>query len=615
MWIERIEVEEGFLDSFVADFSPGLNVLIGPRGTGKTSVIELIRFCLESPAFTEDAGRDARRHALDVLGTGRVTVTLNIEGERVRVSRAAGDQAPRVSSTAAIDAVTVLSQKEVEKIGLDADGRLRLIDEFAPVPLARVRSEDKILQRLRSLSAELAQIAAESESLADALQELAAVQLELATARAEEEEFQAELAGHKTEQAELEALLGDLDQYSLRRALITQTHGDVADWRSRLATVVASCPMVPDWPVEAGTDDPLGATREALATIRRQLDGGLVEVTQALETLSTVEVEDRKKQADAEDRARELRRSLDAAATGAGAATAKVAQLRERLAARQATEGRHAELGKRLEELQGERHQLLDDLDEVREAKYQRREATCSDLNKTLGPRINVRVIRYGHQSAYSAAIASALRGSRLKYNLIAPTLAAALSPRELVDAAESNDVASIREITGLDEERLARALTAIREAGVGDVLAAPLEDSVEMRLLDGTDYKLTENLSTGQRCTVVLPLLLEQRGRVLVIDQPEDHLDNGFVTETVVKAVCSRPPEDQLIVASHNANIPVLGDARRVIVLESDGRTGRVASSDVLDAEGSVEAITRIMEGGREAFKLRGAFYAQHGD
>jgi hypothetical protein len=98
-------------------------------------------------------------------------------------------------------------------------------------------------------------------------------------------------------------------------------------------------------------------------------------------------------------------------------------------------------------------------------------------------------------------------------------------------------------------------------------------------------------------------------------MDQPEDHLDNGFVVETVVKAIQSRPADDQLIVASHNANIPVLGEASRVVVLESDGQTGGVASADELDADDSVEAITRIMEGGREAFQLRGAFYARHRD
>ena len=56
MLLERIRVQEGFLDGRAPGFSPGLNVLIGPRGSGKTSVIELLRFCLGAETITESYG-------------------------------------------------------------------------------------------------------------------------------------------------------------------------------------------------------------------------------------------------------------------------------------------------------------------------------------------------------------------------------------------------------------------------------------------------------------------------------------------------------------------------------------------------------------------------------
>ena len=52
LWIERLEVEGGFLDGLDLEFAPGLNTIIGARGTGKTSIIELIRFCVGAPAMT-----------------------------------------------------------------------------------------------------------------------------------------------------------------------------------------------------------------------------------------------------------------------------------------------------------------------------------------------------------------------------------------------------------------------------------------------------------------------------------------------------------------------------------------------------------------------------------
>ena len=74
MIIERIQVDGGFLDNLDLKLASGLNVIIGGRGTGKTSIIELLRFCLNIPAQTSEAGRQSVDHALSVLRDGRVPV-------------------------------------------------------------------------------------------------------------------------------------------------------------------------------------------------------------------------------------------------------------------------------------------------------------------------------------------------------------------------------------------------------------------------------------------------------------------------------------------------------------------------------------------------------------
>ena len=67
-----------------------------------------------------------------------------------------------------------------------------------------------------------------------------------------------------------------------------------------------------------------------------------------------------------------------------------------------------------------------------------------------------------------------------------------------------------------------------------------------------------------GQRCTVVLPLLLAEPRESILLDQPEDHLDNAFIVDTLVTAIRERSRNGQALVATHNANIPVLGGAER---------------------------------------------------
>jgi DNA repair exonuclease SbcCD ATPase subunit len=128
VWIERLQVEGGVLDGFNQRFGPRLNVLIGGRGTGKSSVIELIRFCLGSISYTNTGEQDAIEHALGVLGDGRVTVTLTNGKERIEITRTAQDTEPELSVL--FSPPFVFSQSEIEDVGLQAQSRLRLIDDF-----------------------------------------------------------------------------------------------------------------------------------------------------------------------------------------------------------------------------------------------------------------------------------------------------------------------------------------------------------------------------------------------------------------------------------------------------------------------------------------------------
>lgn len=611
MQIERLEVEEGFLDGLVMDFAPGLNVLIGSRGTGKTSVVELLRFCLGVTAFTAEAEASARKHAIQVLGTGRVVVTARVHAEQVSISRSATDERPRLSRDANVGNVTVLSQTEIEQIGLDVAGQVRLLDDYAPQAAHIARDERAALERIRAASAELRSLAADKDALAEVINQLSEVRTELAAAQLEETQLLGAMQEKKAEQEELRALSEQANALATRQALLESALVSINDFRQRLELILSGTPRLPEWP--ANEVDGLFAARAAVAEAGQLLRRASELTIHAAQQVSDAESEHRLRHSRLSDRSRELRRVLDAVNKGVGAASARVGSLQERLGALEPSVARFNALSDQVEAVQQVRRDAMDELDRQREARFLVRERAARSLHGMLGPKIDVRVIRYGRQERYAAAIAEALRGSRLHYNELAPALARALSPRELVEAAESHDAALITEVSGIDIERANRVLEAIRAEGGGEILSAPLEDSVELLLLDGADYKTTRNLSTGQRCTVVLPILLEQRGRILIIDQPEDHLDNGFITETVVKAVRSRAPEDQLIIATHNANIPVLGEAQRVFVMGSDGSNGFIDKSGPLEAADIVEAITRIMEGGWKAFERRRDFYRSH--
>ncbi|MET4631873.1 ABC-type cobalamin/Fe3+-siderophores transport system ATPase subunit [Bradyrhizobium sp. I1.8.5] len=115
-----------------------------------------------------------------------------------------------------------------------------------------------------------------------------------------------------------------------------------------------------------------------------------------------------------------------------------------------------------------------------------------------------------------------------------------------------------------------------------------------------------------------LLELLLKQSAGTLIIDQPEDDLDNHVIMR-IVELLRTSKATRQLIFTTHNANIVVNGDADKIIALKSpepSPNPNNNAPRVQLDCDGAIETptvgstITSIMEGGREAFDLRSRKY-----
>lgn len=142
------------------------------------------------------------------------------------------------------------------------------------------------------------------------------------------------------------------------------------------------------------------------------------------------------------------------------------------------------------------------------------------------------------------------------------------------------------------------------------DLLLTPVLDkpSFEYRVKE-SDYIDFALASAGQQATALLRVLLAQPGMPLIVDQPEDDLDSQVVLD-VVKRLWVSKTHRQIIFTSHNANLVVNGDAELVVVCDnrSDGDQsgGTVSKLGAIDVDDIRDAITRIMEGGEGAFKLR---------
>ena len=124
--------------------------------------------------------------------------------------------------------------------------------------------------------------------------------------------------------------------------------------------------------------------------------------------------------------------------------------------------------------------------------------------------------------------------------------------------------------------------------------------------------WQTLDELSTGQKATAVLLLLLLESPAPLIVDQPEDDLDNRFITEGVVPGMRAEKQRRQFVFSTHNANIPVLGDAELIVGLTASGEAerghARIASEHVgsIDDRPVRELVEEILEGGKDAFERR---------
>lgn len=164
-----------------------------------------------------------------------------------------------------------------------------------------------------------------------------------------------------------------------------------------------------------------------------------------------------------------------------------------------------------------------------------------------------------------------------------------------------------------VSNEDLDRILSQVNE----DHITACLTDSLKMRYNINTGTVYTENykdntqISMGQNAVALLLLILNAAysmndNRPLLMDQPEDDLDNSYIYSTLVHEFRASKKKRQMIISTHNPNIPVAADAESVLVLEFNGQCGFLSNVGSIDSKATANCILTIMEGGEEAIKRR---------
>ena len=121
----------------------------------------------------------------------------------------------------------------------------------------------------------------------------------------------------------------------------------------------------------------------------------------------------------------------------------------------------------------------------------------------------------------------------------------------------------------------------------------------------DGQNFNSISQASAGQRAAAMLAFLLAHGSEPLVLDQPEDDLDNHLIYDLVVQQIRANKQRRQLIVVTHNPNIVVNGDAELIHALDFNHQC-YVKTSASLQDQAMRKEVCKIMEGGKDAFERR---------
>ncbi len=284
--------------------------------------------------------------------------------------------------------------------------------------------------------------------------------------------------------------------------------------------------------------------------------------------------------------------------------------------------GQIANIEKRRPELLGSRttrSELRAELARVRGEMTKRRKAQLAYINKMLGSTLQdylvfVKYDEGGIIDDFVEFIQTAMTGSHFPEKT-ARAMCSKITPDELSGWIYDNNPQSIADSSGVSKEWAEEIIQKMRKWRIIfdlQEIGKPAKPVITVRTKGEHPKEIPViQLSDGQRHTILLTIaMLSESSVPLIIDQPEDDLDNAFIAATIVVTLRAVKERRQIIVVTHNANIAVLGDAELILPMQRENDCGTVIERGSIDRLQTKDWVQKILEGGATAFERRRAMY-----
>ena len=620
--VVSLSISGGYLDGVNIAFSRHLNTVIGGRGTGKSTLLECLRYVLDIPP----KGKQAHKLHLDIIqeNLGKASGRIEVEvlssaqhGKRYRVSRRYGEMSivreavPEGSGNVStlqprdlLPGIDIYGQNEIYELAQDKQSRVQLLNRFLP-------SEGDYAQRSATVKKQLQE---NRQKLVNTLGEVDNLQAQLARLPKLLEQLQGfQLVG-------MQEKLAKTPLFARERQVVERAAEEVLHLRDGVASLGENLPDLTFISDKALEDLPNAAllrpVRAILENLRGSFQAHLLDLKAALAT-GERQIEDQLTlwrqsmalgEAELEKALRSLPMTAGKSGQEVGTAYQRLMQDIERI---RLLETRLTNHNKLLESQAQERRNLMADFSALRSQRTQSLQAAAKKLNRRLEGKLKVEVVPDADRTPLKNFLLECkLEGVR-EARLAWIDERVAISPSALAQAIREGSAEL--QVSWALTPLVADALARLPASTVMDLEALELEPRIDIFLNVSheqapTEFRPLDKLSTGQQCTAILHMLLLENVDPLIMDQPEDNLDNAFIADRIVNELRAAKTSRQFLFATHNANIPVFGDAEWIGVFTTVNGQGSLG----FDAQGSIDVpvirdqVANILEGGRDAFIQR---------
>lgn len=615
--IESVRFVGGFLDGIHINYSEHLNALIGGRGTGKSTLIEAIRYVLNIEPISKEIKAQHLKVIKQNLGSGFAELTVKSavkHGKLYKISRRYGespivkDESRAVSTFSPRDLlpnIEIFGQNEIHEIAKESSEQLKVVERFL--------NTDKIEQE-SGISTVKESLVTTRNNIADLTSSVSSLESDVEDLKAHEEDE------NRYKELGIDQQLKLLPIVESERSTFKTVAEKMDTLKKALKEFYESIPfgdfiteeLIKGFPDKKIFED----AKLVLSELKDNINKSIEKIEFDSESSQQkIDLLDKELQESIQKQEESITKEFKKLAPVEGLTGKKIGeQYRDLIKNIERLKPKRAELvteqGKLDKEI-AKRQTLLSDLSEKKTSRATAFEKGVKQLNRKLKGNIKVNYSAEKDRLGLIKLIVSYhlpdVAEGRLSWMKGVEEFSAPL----FAETIKKGSDALLEKNWGMTSTTADR-LSKISNKQIMEIEEFKIDDLVSIELnVSSSDeplYKKLDLLSTGQQCTALLHMLLLDNQDPLLLDQPEDNLDNAFIAERIVTQVRDAKLTRQFIFATHNANIPVFGDAEWIGVLEStnENATLPIQNQGSIDQPNIQNLAAKILEGGEDAFNRR---------